>query len=149
MLESLEFYEKPTFMSYLQGGLQLNLSVAIDFTGSNGVVTHPTSLHYLGNQLNQYQQAILAIGNILLNYDSDKRIPAFGFGARLRFPNMATNIVSHCFPLSGTQEQIEALGIDGLMMMYRNAQMNVELSGPTYFGPIISEFINLAYQSHQ
>lgn len=93
-------------MSYLQGGLQLNLSVAIDFTGSNGVVTHPTSLHYLGHQLNQYQQAILAIGNILLDYDSDKRIPAFGFGARLRFPTMATNIVSHCFPLSGTQEQI-------------------------------------------
>jgi Copine len=89
-------------MTYLQGGLQLNLSVAIDFTGSNGVVTHPTSLHYMNQyNLNQYQRAIMAIGGILLDYDYDKKIPAFGFGAKLRFPMMASNMVSHCFPLSG------------------------------------------------
>lgn len=119
--------------------------MAIDFTGSNGVVTHPTSLHYLHQyNLNQYQQAILGIGNILLNYDSDKRIPAFGFGAKLHFPTMHSNGVNHCFPLSGDPNQIEALGIEGLMMMYRNSQTRVELSGPTYFAPIISNFIDLA-----
>ena len=100
--------------------------MAIDFTGSNGVVTHPTSLHYLNQySLNSYQQAIMAIGNILLNYDYDKRIPAFGFGAKLKFPMMSSNMVSHCFPLSGNPQQIEAVGLDGLMMMYRNAQTQV------------------------
>jgi hypothetical protein len=99
-------------MSYLQGGLQLNLSVAIDFTGSNGVVTHPTSLHYLNKYSpNQYQQAIMSIGSILLNYDYDKKIPAFGFGGKLRFPMMSTNTVSHCFPLSGNENEIEAFGL--------------------------------------
>lgn len=63
--------------------------VAIDFTGSNGSPTAPTSLHYLnGNNLNQYQQALRAIGDILLNYDSDKIIPCFGFGAKPKFPGL-------------------------------------------------------------
>jgi len=46
----------------------------------------------------------MAIGNILLNYDSDKQIPAFGFGAKLKFPNMFNYSVSHCFPLSGNNQ---------------------------------------------
>mmetsp|Transcript_29284 Transcript_29284/g.67248 ORF Transcript_29284/g.67248 Transcript_29284/m.67248 type:complete len:372 (+) Transcript_29284:94-1209(+) len=32
--------KKPTFIDYLSGGCQLNLSVAIDFTGSNGNCVH-------------------------------------------------------------------------------------------------------------
>jgi len=52
---------------------------------------------------NQYQIAIDAVSRILLNYDSDKKIPAFGFGAKPRFPTMASPVVSHCFPLSGIQ----------------------------------------------
>lgn len=34
------------------------------------------------------------------------------------------------------------------MGMYANALMNVDLSGPTYFAPIIRNFINLAQESH-
>jgi len=78
------------------------LSIAIDFTGSNGIPTHPTSLHYMNPQRpNQYQIAIDAVSRILLNYDSDKKIPVFGFGAKPRFSTMTSSIVSHCFPLSG------------------------------------------------
>ncbi|CAM6006454.1 unnamed protein product [Sphagnum balticum] len=98
--------------------------------------------------LNHYQQAIVAIGSILLNYDSDKRIPAFGFGAKTRFFDQRSNVVSHCFPLSGRPDMIEAVGLEGLMGMYANALPNVELSGPTYFGPIIKEFVSLAKQTH-
>ena len=82
--------------------MQLNLAVAIDFTGSNGIVTHPTSLHYIDPyKPNQYQSAIMAVGGILMDYDYDKKIPAFGFGAKLNYPIMKTNGVTHCFPLSG------------------------------------------------
>jgi len=36
---------------------------AIDFTGSNGIPTSPNSLHAIGvDNLNQYQQAIMAVG---------------------------------------------------------------------------------------
>ena len=55
---------------------------------------------------NQYQMAIAAITQILMNYDSDKRIPAFGFGAKPRFPTMSRNSVDHCFPLSGRYDVI-------------------------------------------
>lgn len=77
--------------------------VAIDFTGSNGSPKQPSSLHYMNPTApNQYQQAILAIANILMNYDTDKRIPAFGFGAKPLYPNFKMNTVCHCFPLSGS-----------------------------------------------
>ena len=72
------------------------MMAAIDFTGSNGIPKHPTSLHYMSpNGPNQYEKALMSISQILLCYDSDKKIPAYGFGAKL--PN---NQVSHCFPLS-------------------------------------------------
>ena len=92
---------RPGLMDYLKGGLQLNLSIAIDFTGSNGIPTQPTSLHYMNPyKPNQYQTAILAVSKILLNYDSDKRIPCFGFGGKPHFPLLNSG-VNHCFPLSG------------------------------------------------
>ena len=45
--------------------------------GSNGVPSRPESLHYVSpnGDLNQYQKAILAVGEILINYDYDKKIP--------------------------------------------------------------------------
>jgi hypothetical protein len=75
--------------------------VAIDFTGSNGSPKQPSSLHYMNPTApNQYQLAIQAISTILMNYDSDKRIPSFGFGAKTNFNGISCP-VSHCFALSG------------------------------------------------
>jgi len=90
----------------------------------------------------------MAIGNILLNYDYDKRVPAFGFGAVTKFPTMNSTTVSHCFPLSGNYNEIEAVGLDGLMSLYCRALTNVSFSGPTFFGPIIKQFIDIAYKAH-
>jgi hypothetical protein len=75
---------------------------AIDFTGSNGSPKFATSLHYLApNKLNQYMQVLTGIYDIIANYDTDQKIPAFGFGASLNFPRMKQNTVNHCFPLTG------------------------------------------------
>jgi len=136
VLESFRKFNKPTFIDYLKGGLELNMVIAIDFTGSNGTPTQPTSLHYMDKQqLNQYQMAISAVGQILQNYDSDKKIPVFGFGADLKFPTMSG--LSHCFPLSGDFSNPEATGLEHLMQLYKQALTHLSLSGPTYFGPII------------
>ena len=91
----------------------------------------------------------MAVGNILLNYDYDKMIPAFGFGAKPRFPQLNSTTTDHCFPLSGRHDMIEAAGIDGLMSMYANSLLNVSLSGPTYFAPILERFMGIANQAHQ
>lgn len=120
--------------------------IAIDFTGSNGTPTQPNSLHYMNpQQLNQYQMAIQAVGQILLNYDTDKRIPVFGFGADLKFPSMKG--LSHCFPLSGDFNNVEANGLEHLMALYKQALTNLQLSGPTYFGPIIEQSAGVALKS--
>ena len=98
---------------------------------------------------NQYQMAIEAVGQILLNYDSDKRIPAFGFGASLNFPQMQQSTVSHSFPLSGSYEDVDSYGLQHLMQLYTQALKSVQLSGPTYFGPLIEEVAKLAYSCKQ
>ena len=103
--------------------------IAIDFTASNGMPKHSNSLHFMDPyKPNQYQQAIESIANILLNYDSDKRIPTYGFGAKPHFPQINSHLANHCFPLSGTYDKIEAVGLGELMGMYNNALQNVELA---------------------
>ena len=54
-----------------------------------------------------------------MNYDSNQKIPAFGFGAKTKFDGKLT-LVNHCFPLSGNINQAEATGIQGLMNLYKN-----------------------------
>ncbi|XP_057465072.1 protein BONZAI 1-like isoform X1 [Actinidia eriantha] len=133
-----------TFLDYLSGGCQLNFMAAIDFTASNGNPRLPDSLHYIdpSGRPNAYQRAILEVGEVLQFYDSDKRFPAWGFGAR---PIDAP--VSHCFNLNGSSHYCEVEGIQGIMTAYTSALFNVSLAGPTLFGPIISTAAHIAAQS--
>jgi len=38
-----------TFLDYVLGGCEINVHIAIDFTGSNGDPKERNSLHYMGN----------------------------------------------------------------------------------------------------
>ena len=50
--------------------MQMNFTVAIDFTASNGNPSQPSSLHYMNPyQPNQYAAAIQAVGEIIQDYD--------------------------------------------------------------------------------
>jgi hypothetical protein len=69
----------PSFIDYLRSGWQISLVCAIDYTGSNGVPTSPTSLHFLGPN-NQYERALYSVGSIVEPYDTDRSFPVFGFG---------------------------------------------------------------------
>ncbi len=49
---------------------ELNFTVAVDFTASNGDPKSPQSLHYINAyQPNQYARAIQAVGEIVQDYD--------------------------------------------------------------------------------
>lgn len=48
-LNDFKVIENPNFADYLRAGWQLSLSIAIDFTASNGQVKDPTSLHSLND----------------------------------------------------------------------------------------------------
>ncbi|KAG7538837.1 C2 domain [Arabidopsis suecica] len=133
-----------TFLEYLASGFELNFMVAIDFTASNGNPRLPDSLHYIdpSGRLNAYQRAIVDVGEVLQFYDSDKRFPAWGFGAR---PIDAP--VSHCFNLNGSSSYSEVDGIQGIMTSYTSALFNVSLAGPTLFGPVIHSAAMIASAS--
>ena len=49
------FFEKRhSFLEYVFGGCDIDLSIAIDFTLSNGPPLSPESLHYFDMNKNQY-----------------------------------------------------------------------------------------------
>lgn len=123
---------RPKFVDYLSGGLELQLSVAIDFTGSNGDPRKPGTLHYIdrsGSQLNDYEKALTAVGSIVARYDSDQKFPMLGFGAKFR------GIINHAFQLGPTPE---VNGIKGMLDAYRGTfKTGLTMSGPTVFSEVI------------
>lgn len=125
---------KPSFLAYLNSGMELNFHVAIDFTASNGDPLTPQSLHYMSeNRMNSYEFAINCVGEVLQQYDTDKAFPAYGFGARLP-PN---GQVSHDFALSFDPSRPEVIGVNGIINAYKQSLASVRLYGPTNFSPII------------
>lgn len=130
-----------TFLDYIKGGTQINFTVAIDFTASNGNPAQPTSLHYMSPyQLNAYAMALKAVGEIIQDYDSDKMFPALGFGAKLP----PDGRVSHEFALNGNPQNPYCNGIDGVMEAYYQSLKSVQLFGPTNFSPVINHVARYA-----
>lgn len=142
-LTHFELKKPMTFLDYIYGGMQINFTVGIDFTASNGNPRSNTSLHFIDmNRPNEYVQAIHAVGNICQDYDSDKLFPALGFGAKL--PN---GEVSFEFAVNFNPSNPYCAGIDGVIQAYQNCIQNVELYGPTNVAPIIHHVARFAAQS--
>jgi hypothetical protein len=121
----------PSFIDYIAGGCEINLCVAIDFTGSNGDPRVSGTLHHINHDGNKngYEKAITAIGNILAPYDSDKMFPVWGFGAKLG------GQVRHCFQVGPTAE---VHGVDGILQAYRHVfASGIIMSGPTDITEVI------------
>ena len=120
-----------TFVDYLQSGIEIGLSVAIDFTNSNGNPYEKTSLHYIDDEIrNQYERAIYSCASIVSYYDYDQLFPCFGFGAKVN--NKARGLFNLNF-----QNDPNVKYLDGIIQAYHNAIYKIQFFGPTYFGPII------------
>ncbi|KAL1130705.1 hypothetical protein AAG570_011946 [Ranatra chinensis] len=149
-----KFVLKPiyTFMDYIKGGTQINCTFAIDFTASNGPPYSSESLHYIcPGRMNCYEQAIMSVGSIVEDYDSDKQFPVLGFGARLP----PDGRVSHEFFVNFSTESPFCSRVQGVLEAYQNCirylrftylqifillkffSPQVQLSGPTNFAPVI------------
>ena len=131
---------RPTFVDYLTGGLELQMMVAIDFTGSNGDPRQPGTLHHIHRDgtLNDYEKAITAVGAVVGRYDSDQKFPVMGFGAKFG------GVIQHCFQVGKT---VEVNGISGILDGYRNVfKTGLTMSGPTVFVDVIQ---NAAAQARQ
>uniref|UniRef100_A0AAY4D368 Copine-4 n=1 Tax=Denticeps clupeoides TaxID=299321 RepID=A0AAY4D368_9TELE len=117
---------------------------------NSGVVTlyqckiikmHSCSLHYIHPyQPNEYLKALVAVGEICQDYDSDKMFPAFGFGGQIP-PDFK---VSHDFAVNFDEENPECAGIQGVVEAYQNCLPKIQLYGPTNIAPIIQKVASAA-----
>uniref|UniRef100_A0A8C1C3M5 Copine VII n=1 Tax=Cyprinus carpio carpio TaxID=630221 RepID=A0A8C1C3M5_CYPCA len=141
ILSDLKLHRVYSFLDYIMGGCQIHFTVAIDFTASNGDPRNSCSLHYINPyQPNEYLKALIAVGEICQDYDSDKRFSALGFGARIP-PNYE---VSHDFAINFNPEDDECEEIQGVVEAYQNCLPKIQLYGPTNVAPIISRIAKLA-----
>jgi hypothetical protein len=127
-----------TFLDYLRGGLQIALTIGIDFTASNGKINETSSLHYFSpGKPNDYERAIKACGSIVAYYDYDGLFPVYGYGAILQGYG-----VSHCFPINFNHSNPSIHLIDNVINCYKECLHKVTLNGPTLFAPLINQLIN-------
>lgn len=136
-------------MDYLKGGLNIALFIGIDFTASNGLPSNAASLHYINANksiLNPYQLVIKEVGEILLDYDDDKLVPVYGFGADLKYPQLKSNGVSHSFPCTGIKGTEEVYHIQGMLDVYEHAQKHITFNGPTFLAPLFRNIMELSKQ---
>jgi len=132
-------FTRKSFVDYLYSGMEINLSIGIDFTASNGSPKEKNSLHsFIMNEPNDYERAINSCGQILSYYDTDKIYPVFGFGAQF----LGSNIVNHCFNVSFNNDP-NIQGIDNVINTYKENIMKLNFSGPTYFSPLIKNVVDM------
>ncbi|XP_028435615.1 copine-4 [Perca flavescens] len=143
ILNQCKIIKMHSFLDYIMGGCQIQFTVAIDFTASNGDPRNSCSLHYIHPyQPNEYLKALVAVGEICQDYDSDKMFPAFGFGAQIP-PDYK---VSHDFAVNFNEDNPECAGIQGVVEAYQACLPKLQLYGPTNIAPIIQKVANTASQ---
>ncbi|XP_041843492.1 copine-4 [Melanotaenia boesemani] len=143
ILSQCKIIKMHSFLDYIMGGCQIQFTVAVDFTASNGDPRNSCSLHYIHPyQPNEYLKALVAVGEICQDYDSDKMFPAFGFGARIP-PDFK---VSHDFAVNFNEDNPECAGIQGVVEAYQACLPKLQLYGPTNIAPIIQKVAKTASQ---
>uniref|UniRef100_A0A8C9SXK8 Copine IVa n=1 Tax=Scleropages formosus TaxID=113540 RepID=A0A8C9SXK8_SCLFO len=143
ILNQCKIIKMHSFLDYIMGGCQIQFTVAIDFTASNGDPRNSCSLHYIHPyQPNEYLKALVAVGEICQDYDSDKMFPAFGFGARIPpdFKVRGSSDEAGGFPM----RRFTCSGIQGVVEAYQNCLPKIQLYGPTNIAPIIQKVASSA-----
>ncbi|NXL70440.1 CPNE1 protein, partial [Leptocoma aspasia] len=141
-IKSCKIETEYSFLDYVMGGCQINYTVGVDFTASNGDPKSPDSLHYISpDGINEYLIAIWSVGSVVQDYDTDKLFPAFGFGAQVP-PSWQVG-PSQCWAL--------ALSMSAFLNLNAYHQMlpQIQFYRPASFPPIISHVARFAAHSLQ
>ena len=80
--------------------------------------------------------AIKSCGDIVAQYDYDKKFPVYGFGG---IPK-GSKEVNHCFNINFKNDP-NIIGIENIINCYKESLDKVKLSGPTIFAHIIQKVI--------
>uniref|UniRef100_A0A8D2ZT05 Copine-3 n=1 Tax=Scophthalmus maximus TaxID=52904 RepID=A0A8D2ZT05_SCOMX len=149
-----------TFLDYVMGGCQINFTVGIDFTGSNGDPRSPNSLHYMSpDGLNQYLSALWSVGQVVQDYDTlvtyahthelHTHRPTLERVELSDFMNCCVfflflQAANHEFALNFNPTNPYCQGIEGIIEAYRMVMPQLRLSGPTNFSPLINHVASIA-----
>ena len=142
LYDNSEITKNFSFIDYKNAGVQIALSIGIDFTGNNGHYGDKNSLHYIkSNELNDYEKAISTCGKIVGSFDSDQIFPVYGFGAIIN-PS-ENNETSDCFNLN-FKENPNISGIDNVLKLYRDCIQEKKLlfSCKANFAPLLKTVIS-------
>ena len=143
-----EIKENYSFLDFITAGVQIGLSIGIDFTGSNGHPLDDGTLHSIkGKKPNDYERAIKACGDIVAYYDYDQMFPVYGFGAIVN--SSPVKEASMCFNLNFEQNP-EIYTIGEIINVYHECIQKDKLTfaGPTEFAPIINAVISKIKNNH-
>lgn len=122
-----------TLQAYTAGGCKIHLTIAIDFTASNGDPIDSDSLHYISpSGQNEYMSSITSVVNILDSYTIEKKFMVVGFGAKSKSEGHSASSKPY-FPLA--DDEVE--GIDGVLEVYRKSLGQWMLAGPTAISQVI------------
>mmetsp|Transcript_37387 Transcript_37387/g.73315 ORF Transcript_37387/g.73315 Transcript_37387/m.73315 type:complete len:1124 (+) Transcript_37387:73-3444(+) len=128
------------FLEYLSAGCELSLCVSIDFSSctDNAVAGEPQSLHHINEtgRLNEYEIVIHAVVSLLIRYDSDNKVPVWGFG--VEFNGETRN----CFQCGS---DVEVDGVNGIIDAYRSTlKKNFALSKSKDWSSVIDNAAKFA-----
>ena len=123
--------EKPSasIKDFVQMGVTFALSVAIDFSASNGIPKDPASHHFVGaGGPNPYQASMRCLLQHLAQRIPQARIRAYGFGAN--FGALDPN----CFPMSLSPQSQDFASVDELLAAYARAAQSLQ---PAHFNTLL------------
>ncbi len=132
---SLEKFDKVSLIKLKKEGLNINLSIAIDFTGSNYDPQYSNSLHYITDGfVNNYEKSMRACADILSIYNKNDEYDVYGFGADLNGKFMEYFNIKK----DKENENDKIKGIENVIKEYKRTVNEVRFSGGTYFAPVIN-----------
>ena len=133
-LNQLKVVRQPTICDYLKSGLQIDFTVAIDFSIDNIDSFSPQSLHYRnGESLNQYESVLYKFGSVLCHYNNENKYSIYGFAGTVN------GETSQNFPLTFNKKDPTVFSFQGLMNTYRRSLKKVQLAHPRCFSEIINQ----------
>ncbi|OUM65087.1 hypothetical protein PIROE2DRAFT_69142 [Piromyces sp. E2] len=103
-----------SFIDAMRMGMNLHIMCAVDYTSSNRTM-HDVK----ANEMNPYQTALSAVGQVLEPYDHDRKFSFYGYGAKKNgvFPPYFT---------VGETEEVEG-GVQGILDTYARTRDQIEL----------------------
>lgn len=132
-----------TFQDYMKSW-NLDFTVAIDFTSSNGDPRTPGSLHDQNPiTLNDYEETMVAIGNAVAPYTLEGALETSVWGFGCKFGGELRHIFQ-CGP------DPKVRGVGGILQAYRSVfQSDLTMSGPTCFDHVLQAVAVQARKNQQ